>query len=71
MTEADWRIVGWISSTKGVMLSIKDSQGKLIGWLRKDTLEKLLAGGIKGAPVKMPPAKGIPLDADGAGEMDG
>lgn len=60
----DWEIVGWLSSTKnGKVYTVSEPQtakgdsGDLIGFVRAESLERLVDGEINGVPIKRPPSE--------------
>ena len=56
--EDDFNLVGWVGRTgKGKVVTVKDDENNLLGFVHVGTLKKLLEGKIKGAPIKTPKEK--------------
>jgi len=51
----DWEIVGWLNTTeKGKVVTVKDDDGALIGFILVDSLKKLAQKKVSGVPIKRP-----------------
>lgn len=58
----EWKVIGWLNPTKkGKVITLttpktEDGEGgDLMGFIRVDSLERMLDDDIGGTPVKMPP----------------
>lgn len=58
-SDDDWIIEGWVNPTKsGKVYTVSMGEGddaQLIGFIRASTLEKLVDGDAKAAPIKISP----------------
>ncbi len=48
-----FKTVGWLSDTSKDVLTVKDSENNLLGFIAKKTFAKFVKGEIKGCPIRL------------------